>query len=168
MNPASQFQSMRVDLVGSMLRPQALKEAFARYADRQLSDADLKDAQDNAIRELVAKQVAHKLPIIVDGEFRRTSFMESFAVVAGVEEWQAGVKSYHQILARDDEGQEGSHKGTDPILLNRKRVNSRLKLLRNGLLEDYRFAQLLTDRPVKITLISADRISQCYDEQGWP
>src|SRR5215467_3656314 len=114
MNPASQFQSMRVDLVGSMLRPQALKEAFARYADRQLSDADLKDAQDNAIRELVAKQVAHKLPIIVDGEFRRTSFMESFAVVAGVEEWQAGVKSYHQILARDDEGQEGSHKGTDP------------------------------------------------------
>ena len=167
MNSSSlQLQSTRVDLVGSMLRPQELKEAFAKYGEGQLNEADLKTAQDNAIRDLVAKQVTHNLPIVVDGEFRRTSFMESFAVVAGVEEWQAGVKTYHQILARDDDGKDGSHKGTDPILLNRKRVTSRLKLLRNGLLDDYRFTQSLTDRPVKVTLISADRISQCYDNEA--
>lgn len=167
MNSSSlQLQSMRVDLVGSMLRPQELKEAFAKYGEGQLSEADLKGVQDSAIRDLVAKQVTHNLPIVVDGEFRRTSFMESFAVVAGVEEWQAGVKTYHQILARDDDGKDGSHKGTDPILLNRKRVTSHLKLLRNGLLDDYRFTQSLTDRPVKVTLISADRISQCYDSEA--
>jgi 5-methyltetrahydropteroyltriglutamate--homocysteine methyltransferase len=167
MNSSSlQLQSTRVDLVGSMLRPQELKEAFAKYGEGQLNEADLKTAQDNAIRDLVAKQVTHNLPIVVDGEFRRTSFMESFAVVAGVEEWQAGVKTYHQILARDDDGKDGSHKGTDPILLNRKRVTSHLKLLRNGLLDDYRFTQSLTDRPVKVTLISADRISQCYDNEA--
>jgi methionine synthase II (cobalamin-independent) len=167
MNSSSlQLQSMRVDLVGSMLRPQELKEAFAKYGEGQLSEADLKGVQDSAIRDLVAKQVTHNLPIVVDGEFRRTSFMESFAVVAGVEEWQAGVKIYHQILARDDDGKDGSHKGTDPILLNRKRVTSHLKLLRNGLLDDYRFTQSLTDRPVKVTLISADRISQCYDSEA--
>ena len=167
MNSSSlQLQSTRVDLVGSMLRPQELKEAFAKYGEGQLNEADLKTAQDNAIRDLVAKQVTHNLPIVVDGEFRRTSFMESFAVVAGVQEWQAGVKTYHQILARDDDGKDGSHKGTDPILLNRKRVTSHLKLLRNGLLDDYRFTQSLTDRPVKVTLISADRISQCYDNEA--
>jgi methionine synthase II (cobalamin-independent) len=167
MNSSSlQLQSMRVDLVGSMLRPQELKKAFAKYGEGQLSEADLKGVQDSAIRDLVAKQVTHNLPIVVDGEFRRTSFMESFAVVAGVEEWQAGVKTYHQILARDDDGKDGSHKGTDPILLNRKRVTSHLKLLRNGLLDDYRFTQSLTDRPVKVTLISADRISQCYDSEA--
>jgi len=157
---------MRVDLVGSMLRPQELKEAFAKYGEGQLGEIDLKTVQDSAIRDLVAKQVTHNLPIVVDGEFRRTSFMESFAVVAGVEEWQAGVKTYHQILARDDDGKDGSHRGTDPILLNRKRVTSHLKLLRNGLLDDYRFIQSLTDRPVKVTLISADRISQCYDSEA--
>ena len=116
------LQSMRVDLVGSLLRPQSVKDAFAKYGEGSISEADLKRAQDDAIRDVVAKQVAHNLPIIVDGEFRRTSFMESFAVVAGVEEWQAGVKTYHEILKRPDDSESITHKGQDPILLNRKRV----------------------------------------------
>jgi len=160
------LQSMRVDLVGSLLRPQTLKDAFAMYGEGSTSEADLKQAQDDAIRNVVAKQIAHNLPIIVDGEFRRTSFMESFAVVAGVEEWQAGVKTYHEILKRADGTESITHKGQDPILLNRKRVTERLKLLRNALLDDYRFTQSLTDRSVKVTLISADRISQCYDGEN--
>jgi len=154
---------MRVDLVGSLLRPQRLKEAFASCGEGKTSEAELKKSQDEAIRDVVTKQEAHNLPIVVDGEFRRTSFMESFAVVAGVEEWQAGVKSYHEILARADDGKEKTHKGIDPILLNRKRVTARLKLLRNSLVDDFRFSQSLTDRPVKITLIGPDRIQQCYD-----
>ena len=106
------------------------------------------------------------LPIVVDGEFRRTSFMESFAVVAGVKEWQTGVKTYHQILAREDTAESVSQKGQDPILLNRKRVTERLRLVRNSLLADFCFTQSLTDRPVKVTLISADRISRCYDSEA--
>jgi len=81
------FQSMRVDLVGSLLRPNSLKDAFAKYGVGTVNESELKKAQDNAIRDVVAKQVAHNLPIVVDGEFRRTSFMESFSVVAGVEDW---------------------------------------------------------------------------------
>ncbi|MSP37427.1 MAG: methionine synthase [Deltaproteobacteria bacterium] len=160
------LNSMRVDLVGSLLRPQRLKDAFASFGDGKTSEADLKNSQDEAIRDVVAKQVAHNLPIVVDGEFRRTSFMESFNVVAGVEEWQAGVKSYHDMLARADDGQVKTHKGTDPILLNRKRVTARLKLLRNSLVDDFRFTQSLTERPVKITLIGPDRIQQCYDAEA--
>ena len=168
MNAASSIdlQSMRVDLVGSLLRPQSVKEVFAKYGDGKASEADLKQVQDDAIRDAVAKQVAHNLPIIVDGEFRRTSFMESFSVVAGVEEWQAGVKTYHEILKRADRSDLVTHKGQDPILLNRKQVTERLRLVRNSLLDDFRFTQGLTDRPVKVTLISADRISQCYDSEA--
>jgi 5-methyltetrahydropteroyltriglutamate--homocysteine methyltransferase len=157
------FESLRVDLVGSLLRPHSVKDAFARYGEGKADKAELKRAQDDAIRDVVAKQEAHNLPIIVDGEFRRTSFMESFAVVAGVEEWQAGVKSYHEILKRSDSGESIPYKGQDPILLNRKRVTQKLKLLRNTLLDDFRFTQSLTDRPVKVTLIGPDRIQQCYD-----
>jgi methionine synthase II (cobalamin-independent) len=168
MNPTSavDLRSMRVDLVGSLLRPQTLKDAFAKYGEGSAREVDLKDAQDEAIRDVVAKQVAHNLPIIVDGEFRRTSFMESFAVVRGVEEWQAGVKTYHEILKRTEGNQSITHKGQDPILVNRKRVTQRLRLLRNALLDDYRFAQSLTDRPVKVTLIGPDRIQQCYDSEA--
>jgi 5-methyltetrahydropteroyltriglutamate--homocysteine methyltransferase len=160
------LKTMRVDQVGSLLRPQTLKEAFARYGAGAIKEEELRKAQDDAIRDVIAKQEAHHLPVVVDGEFRRTSFMESFSVVAGVEEWQTGVKTYHQILARKDTNEATSHKGQDPILLNRKRVTAKLQLLRNGLLDDLRFAQALTDRTVKVTLISADRITQCFDSEN--
>jgi 5-methyltetrahydropteroyltriglutamate--homocysteine methyltransferase len=76
------------------------------------------------------------------------------------------VKTYHEILARQDTDEAVTHKGQDPILLNRKRVTERLRLVRNALLDDFRFTQGLTNRPVKVTLISADRISQCYDSDA--
>ena len=157
------LQSMRVDLVGSLLRPDSLKDAFVKYGAGTVNESELKKAQDDAIRAVVAKQAARDLPVVVDGEFRRTSFMESFSVVAGVEEWQAGVKSYHEVLKRSDRDETVTHKGQDPILLNRKRVTQKLKLVRNSLLDDFRFTQSLTDRPVKVTLIGPDRIQQCYD-----
>jgi len=160
------LRMLRVDQVGSLLRPQTLKEAFARYSAGVIKEEELRKTQDDAIRDVIAKQEAHHLPVVVDGEFRRTSFMESFSVVAGVEEWQTGVKTYHQILARKDTREATSHKGQDPILLNRKRVTAKLKLLRNGLLDDFRFAQALTNRTVKVTLISADRITQCFDSEN--
>ena len=165
-NTGTDLNSLRVDLVGSMLRPQTLKDAFAKYGKGEINEEEFRRDQDEAIGDLVAKQVAHNLPIVVDGEFRRSSFMESFAQVAGVEEWQRGVKTYHETLARADTSEPESHRGQDPILLNRKRVSEKLRLIRNQLLDDYRFAQGLTGRPVKITLIGPDRIQQCYDGEA--
>src|ERR1041385_4183345 len=133
------LESMRVDLVGSLLRPQSVKDAFVAFGDGKITETQLKEAQDQAIRDVIAKQVGHNLPIVVDGEFRRTSFMESFSVVAGVEEWQAGVKTYHELLKRMERDESVTHKGQDPILLNRKRVTQRLKLVRNSLLDDFQF-----------------------------
>ncbi|MPZ75802.1 MAG: methionine synthase [Deltaproteobacteria bacterium] len=160
------LNSLRVDLVGSLLRPARLKDAFAQSGAGEAGDQDLRSVQDEAIREVIAKQEAHRLPLIVDGEFRRTNFMESFSIVAGMEEWQTGVKSYHHILAREDTAESKTAKGQDPILLNRKRVTEKLRLVHNRLLEDYRFAQSLTLRPVKVTLIGPDRITQCFDSEN--
>jgi 5-methyltetrahydropteroyltriglutamate--homocysteine methyltransferase len=165
-NTTTDFKSLRVDLVGSMLRPQMLKDAFVRYGAGEVDEEQWRRAQDEAVRDLIGKELAHDLPIVVDGEFRRSSFMESFSEVAGVEEWQSGVKTYHETLARADTGDAESRRGQDPILLNRKRVTEKLRLVRNQLLDDYRFAQELTSRPVKITLISADRIQQCFDAEA--
>jgi 5-methyltetrahydropteroyltriglutamate--homocysteine methyltransferase len=163
---AENLHSLRVDLVGSLLRPAKLKQAFSKCGSGEIMEEQLQDIQDEAIREVIAKQEAHHLPLVVDGEFRRTNFMESFSVVAGVEEWQSGVKTYHNILAREDTEASKTEKGQDPILLNRKRVTQRLRLVRNRLLEDYRFAQSLTRRPVKVSLIGPDRITQCYDSES--
>jgi 5-methyltetrahydropteroyltriglutamate--homocysteine methyltransferase len=163
---AENLHSLRVDLVGSLLRPANLKQAFAKWGRGEITEEQLQNIQDEAIREVIAKQEAHHLPLIVDGEFRRTNFMESFSVVAGVEDWQSGVKTYHNILAREDTEASKAEKGQDPILLNRKRVTKKLRLVRSRLLEDYRFAQSLTRRPVKVSLIGPDRITQCYDSES--
>src|SRR5262249_18070209 len=125
-NITTDLQFLRVDLVGSMLRPQMLKDAFVRYGSGEADEEQWRRAQDEAIRDLIGKEVAHDLPIVVDGEFRRSSFMESFSEVAGVEEWQSGVKTYHETLARADTNNAESRRGQDPILLNRKRVTQKL------------------------------------------
>ena len=76
------------------------------------------------------------------------------------------IKSYHEVLQRSDRDETVTHKGQDPILLNRKRVTQKLKLMRNSLLDDFRFTQSLTEQPVKVTLIGPDRIQQCYDAEA--
>jgi 5-methyltetrahydropteroyltriglutamate--homocysteine methyltransferase len=93
-NTTTDLNSLRVDLVGSMLRPQMLKDAFARRAAGESDEIQFRRAQDEAIRDLIAKELAHDLPVVVDGEFRRSSFMESFSEVAGVEEWQKGSRRH--------------------------------------------------------------------------
>ena len=62
----------RYDIVGSFLRPDVLKQARADHAAGIIDDAALKTVEDVAIRDLVAKQKAAGLPVITDGEFRRS------------------------------------------------------------------------------------------------
>ena len=49
----AELASLRVDQVGSLLRPQRLKDAFADYGRDKISEDDLKRAQDEAIRDVV-------------------------------------------------------------------------------------------------------------------
>ena len=70
---------IRVDHIGSLVRPARLKDVFARYDRGQSSREDLASAQDEAIREVIQQQENHGFPIVTDGEFRRHSFQESFS-----------------------------------------------------------------------------------------
>lgn len=62
----------RYDFVGSFLRPQALKDAKAKYQNNDIT----KDAYDKIVNEEIAKLVAKQKELgfhaITDGEFRRT------------------------------------------------------------------------------------------------
>ena len=62
----------RADIVGSFLRPQAVKDARAAYVAGKLDASGLKAVEDDAIHDLVAKQKAAGLQVITDGEFRRS------------------------------------------------------------------------------------------------
>ncbi len=62
----------RADVVGSFLRPDVLKQARADFAAGIIDAGTLRAVEDEAIRDLVAKQKAAGLHVITDGEFRRS------------------------------------------------------------------------------------------------
>jgi 5-methyltetrahydropteroyltriglutamate--homocysteine methyltransferase len=68
----------RVEHVGSFLRPERLLEAARARKAGSLSEARLKNIQDDSIREIVAFQESLGLPTITDGEFRRRSWSAGF------------------------------------------------------------------------------------------
>jgi 5-methyltetrahydropteroyltriglutamate--homocysteine methyltransferase len=68
----------RADHVGSLLRPQRLKDARARLQRDEITKDELRGIEDDAIREVVKKQEAIGLQSITDGEFRRTMFHIDF------------------------------------------------------------------------------------------
>ena len=70
--PYTHNAPFRYDVVGSFLRPDVLKQARADHAAGVIDDAALKAVEDEAIRDLVAKQKAAGLHAITDGEFRRS------------------------------------------------------------------------------------------------
>src|SRR5512145_2596884 len=75
----NQLDNVRIDHIGSLVRPDRLKQAFARYDHGLATKEELAQAQDEAIREVIRLQEDHGLPVVTDGEFRRHSFQESFS-----------------------------------------------------------------------------------------
>jgi len=59
---------MRVDQVGSLLRPVKLKAAFLKNREGSLGEEELRRAQDEAIRDVIATQEDHHLPVVTPRE----------------------------------------------------------------------------------------------------
>jgi 5-methyltetrahydropteroyltriglutamate--homocysteine methyltransferase len=82
----------RADHVGSFLRPKALLEARAAHQEGRIGAAELRAAEDVAIRDVVRFQEELGLKGITDGEFRRTFFHTDFLLqLDGIEE-QGGME----------------------------------------------------------------------------
>ena len=62
---------VRVEHVGSLLKPPSLVQAQRRYRRGDLSDGELGDEADAAVAAVVAEQEARGLPLLTDGELRR-------------------------------------------------------------------------------------------------
>jgi 5-methyltetrahydropteroyltriglutamate--homocysteine methyltransferase len=157
---------IRTDVVGSLLRPPALREARLRFDDGAISAAALRAIEDEAVREAVRLQESTGLDIVTDGEMRRLNFQDSFgASVEGYDASRSTLKVYEQrvegaapgrrwdISQMHDRGTAVSHRGP---------AKARLKLAHNIPLEEYRFVAEVAQKPAKVSLIGPDRISQRF------
>lgn len=77
---------LRADHVGSLLRPAALAATRQRWREGEVTDEELRVAEDAAITELVAHQQRAGLEAITDGEFRRDWWhLDFFDGIEGIE-----------------------------------------------------------------------------------
>lgn len=93
----------RADHVGSLLRPQSVKDARKRfYEDKAIDAEELAAVEDEAIRAVVNAQENAGLPVVTDGEIRRSFWHYDFmGALTGfdLEERDEGVQ-FHGVKLR--------------------------------------------------------------------
>ncbi len=134
----------RADHVGSLLRPAGLKKARQDRAEGKISDLDLQQVEDAAIRRVVAQQEQAGLQSITDGEFRREDFYTDFFVrgLGGVEVRMESTAAYFV----DHEGRR--------IPVPWTRVISRMQWRKPIYVDHFRFLRSITERTPKMTVPS--------------
>lgn len=68
----------RYDVMGSILRPEYLKQARAALREGRITREELTALEDKAIRELIGKLAAHGYKVVTDGEYRRGWYHSDF------------------------------------------------------------------------------------------
>ena len=162
----SDLRTIRVDQIGSLCSPLTLQEVFGRYKRGAASEAELERAKEDAIRGVVCKQAALGLPVVTDGELRRRNFQESFGSSVSGFEVAAEDRALEGVTTAPLARAEQNFSAPGPAIVTRRKVVEPLRLIRNVPLAEYRFTAALTDRPVKATVLSPDRISQRFDWQS--
>ncbi len=141
----------RADVVGSLLRPQYLKDARARHQAGELADAAFKAIEDRAVDEAIRMQTDTGLEVITDGELRRYAFYGHLVdAVEGFDKFGGWA-----IPFRNEQGEE--------LVLKRPLVVSRLRRKRPLCAEEFTYLRARAGLPVKITLISAQQAAAYYD-----
>jgi 5-methyltetrahydropteroyltriglutamate--homocysteine methyltransferase len=129
----------RADHVGSLLRPASLREAFKERTSGKLDEAAFRKAQDEAITDAIKLQQGVGLPVITDGEFRRSSYWGRF-----VERINGFTIKTAFFKFRDDSGKEVDF--TAPY------AEARLKRTEPLAVDEFAFLKALVGDSTKVTL----------------
>jgi 5-methyltetrahydropteroyltriglutamate--homocysteine methyltransferase len=164
-NTTETLRLLRVDQVGTLCPPSGLRRVFAEYKAGDASETDLDRAKDEAIRHVIAKQESIGFPILTDGELRRRNFQESFSESVAGFDVPAEDKSMEGVSTAPLVRAEQNFTAPGPAIRTRRAVVSRLRLTRNVPLREYVFSSQVATNPVKVTVLSPDRISQRFDWQ---
>ena len=141
------------DTVGSLLRPEYLREAQSKLERGAFTPAQFKKVEDRAVDEAVALQQDAGLDVVTDGEMRRYAFFGHLAEALEGFDKHAG----WSITFRDGEGHEGT--------VARPVVVSKLKWRRQMAVEEFTYLRGRTRVPAKVTLLSAQQAAAYYDPE---
>src|SRR5947209_3752439 len=133
----------RADHVGSFLRPPELLAARDRFSKGEITRAALREAEDDAIRDVVRFQEELGLAGITDGEFRRTYFHIDFLEQLDGVETKGGIAiSFHSA--------QGDVDFAPPVM----HVTAPVRHARPIQVDDFNFLKSVTRRTPKVTIPS--------------
>jgi len=147
------MSAYRSDVVGSLLRPEYLKEARKKRDLGELTDVEFKKIEDRAVNEAIDIQLKADLDVITDGEMRRYAFFGHLVdATEGYDKFGGWAIPFH-----DEEGNE--------VVVKRPVVVSKLKRIRPLCEEEFVYLRAKTEHPAKVTIISAQQAAAYYDAE---
>jgi 5-methyltetrahydropteroyltriglutamate--homocysteine methyltransferase len=153
------IRHLRVDQVGALRAPPALRALFEHYNKGELPEEQFIEGREKAIADVIRKQESIGIPVVTDGELRRRNFQDSFnAAVTGFDRKETKRSGENESAA--------PFTRTESAGPQRWRVPERLAFKRNVPLEEFRLNSEMASTTVKVTLINADRISSQFDKNG--
>ncbi|MBC3946549.1 cobalamin-independent methionine synthase II family protein [Erwinia persicina] len=135
------FTPYRAEVVGSYLRPAEIKQARKQFEAGEIDAAALRRVEDDAIRQVVARQRESGLQVVTDGEFRRAWW--HFDFFDGLD----GVERYEAEQGIQFNGVQTKARGV--------KVTGKLGFSDHPMLDDFRFLQSISgDAVAKMTIPS--------------
>jgi len=141
----------RAEVVGSLLRPSALRRAVEAFyapghsavldAERARDRTPLTELENHSIREVVQRQIECGLDVVSDGEFRRWMFLNSF--YDAVE----GFRTDNVVTFHNDDGR--------PVELAVHEIVDRLRAVDSPAAREATFMASITRHPFKVSFPAA-------------
>jgi len=135
----------RADHVGSLLRPQELKDARAKAASGEITATQLRAIEDRCIRDVVKLQESVGLQSVTDGEFRRAMWHTDF--LTGFD----GIVPTHSNYAVKFHGKGGETAETRSMLT----VNGKVRRSKPIMIDHFAFLKSATTKTAKFCMPSA-------------
>jgi len=135
----------RADHVGSLLRPQELKDARAKAASGEITAAELRAIEDRCIRDVVKLQESVGLQSVTDGEFRRAMWHTDF--LTGFD----GIVPTHSNYAVKFHGKGGETAETRSMLT----VSGKVRRSKPIMIDHFAFLKSATTKTAKFCMPSA-------------
>jgi 5-methyltetrahydropteroyltriglutamate--homocysteine methyltransferase len=141
------------EVIGSLLRPGYLVDARKQFESGQLSAADFKVIEDQAVNEAIALQEEAGIDVITDGELRRYAFFGHLVeALDGFDKYGGWA-----IPFRDETGEQ--------LVYKRPVVVERLRWRRSMCTEEWVYLRSRKSHVGKVTMISAQQAAAYYDPE---
>lgn len=146
------INTIRADVVGSMLRPKFLLDAQERVKKGEISHAELTFFEDKAVKIAVAIQKKIGLDVLTDGEMRRPVFCHNFVKACDGFAWNVPGNT---VIWFDMKG----NKIIDPVTVG---VVKKIEKKHDISVDEFSFLRAITDKPTKITIPSPTMMSYYF------